>query len=72
MGDRPVEISKVGQIQIEHIKINESFNEFIKIITPIFKENKGHCTIIKPDIFDVSDFVELMRLNVFNDFKIRF
>jgi len=36
---------------VEHIEIDESFESFIKIITPIFKENKGYCTIIKPDVF---------------------
>jgi hypothetical protein len=36
---------------VQHIEINESFESFIKIIMPIFKENKEYCTIIKPDVF---------------------
>lgn len=38
----PVEISELGQIPVEHIEIDESFENFIKIITPLFKEDKKY------------------------------
>ena len=43
----------LGQIPIEHIEIDESLESFIKIITPLLKENKEYCTIIKPDVFGI-------------------
>ena len=42
---------EIGQIPVEHIEMDRSLEGFIKIITPILKENKEYCTIIKPDLF---------------------
>ena len=58
-----VEISELGQIPVEHIEIDESFEGFIKIIAPLLKENKEYCTIIKPDV------VGLYLLRIMCEFK---
>jgi len=70
LSSKHVEISELGQIPVEHIEIDESLEGFIKIITPIFKENREYCTIIKPDIFGLYLLWIICEFRTINPVKI--
>ncbi len=70
LSSKPVEISEIGQIPVEHIEMDESFEGFIKIITPLFKENKEYCTIIKPDVFGLYLLWSICEFRTINPVKI--